>query len=198
MKSADGVGAAAYAGDHRIRQAAFARQHLRARLVADDALELAHHGGIGMRAERGAEQIIGVAHIGDPVAQGFVDGILQGLGAGLDAAHLGSHQAHAEDVQRLALHVFRAHVDDAVEAEAGADRGRGDAVLSRAGFGDDAPLAHAPRQQHLAQGVVDLVRTGVAEVFALQKNSRAAGVFAEPLGVVQRRGPAAEFGEQSA
>ena len=71
-------------------------------------------------------------------------------------------------LRRLPPHVLLAHVDDALQAEARADRGRGDAMLSRAGFGDDAALAHAPRQQHLAEGVVDLVRAGVAEVFALE------------------------------
>ena len=42
---------------------------------------------------------------------------------------------------RLAAHVLGAHVDDALEAEARADRRRRDAVLARAGLGDDALLA---------------------------------------------------------
>ena len=44
---------------------------------------------------------------------------------------------------RLAFDIVRAHVDDAFQAELGADRGRGHAVLAGAGFGDDAGLAHA-------------------------------------------------------
>jgi hypothetical protein len=47
-------------------------------------------------------------------------------------------------------------------------------VLARAGLGDDAALAHAPRQQRLAQAVVDLVRAGVQQVFALEPDARAA------------------------
>ena len=58
-------------------------------------------------------------------------------------------------------------------------------MLSGAGFGDDAALAHAARQQNLSEGVVDFVRAGVAEVFALEKDARAAGVFGEALGVIQ-------------
>ena len=150
-----------------------------------------------MRAQRGAQQIISVRTL---VTQSRMASLMASFSVWMpvDAAHLGAQQPHAEDVERLPLHVLRAHVDDAVEAEAGANRGGGDAVLSRAGFSDDAALAHAPRQQDLAQGVVDLVRAGVAEIFALQKNSRAAGVFAEPLGIVQGRGAATELGEQAA
>jgi hypothetical protein len=45
-------------------------------------------------------------------------------------------------------------------------------VLAGARLGDDARLAHAPRQQHLADAVVDLVRAGVAEVLALENSAR--------------------------
>ena len=78
------------------------------------------------------------------------------------------------DVQRLPLHVLRAHVDVALEPEQRADRRRGDAVLAGAGLGDDAPLPHALRQQRLAERVVDLVRARVREVFALEEDARAA------------------------
>ena len=101
------------------------------------------------------------ADVGDPVAHGFVDGVFQGARAGIDAANLGSQQAHAEDVEFLAAHVFGAHVDDAFESEQGADGGGGDSVLAGSGFRDDAALAHALDQQPLAKTVVDLVRAGV-------------------------------------
>ena len=42
-----------------------------------------------------------------------------------------------------------------------------------AGFGDHTRLAHALGQHGLADGVVDLVRAGVVQVFALQVNLRA-------------------------
>ena len=53
-------------------------------------------------------------------------------------------------------------------SEERADGGGGDAVLAGSGFGDDAVLAHAARQQRLADAVVDLVGSGVEEVFALE------------------------------
>ncbi len=95
-----------------------------------------------------------------------------------DADHFRAQQAHARNVEPLPLHVFRAHVNDALQAEARRHGGRGHAVLARAGLGDDAALAHAHREQRLAEAVVDLVRAGVQQVFALDVNARAAEMFA--------------------
>ena len=151
----------------------FGFQNLLARLFADDAVEVAHHRGIRMRAEDAAEQVMRGADVGDPVAHGFVDGVFEGARAGVDAADFGAEQTHAEDVELLAAHVFGAHVDDALESEESADGGGGDAVLAGSGFGDDAVLAHAAREKRLADAVVDLVGSGVEEVFALEVDLRA-------------------------
>ena len=77
---------------------------------------------------------------------------------------------------RLPLDVLRAHVHHAFEAKARRNGGRGHAVLAGAGLGDDARLAHAPGEQRLADGVVDLVRAGVVQVLALEADLRAAHV----------------------
>ena len=160
------------------------------------AMEVAHHGGIRMRAESAAEQVVSGADVGDPVAHGFADGVFQRLRSGRNAADLGAQQAHALHVQILALHVHVAHVDDALEAEQGAGGGSGDAVLARAGFGDHAFLAHALGEQSLAERVVDLVRAGVEQVFALEVDFCAAERFGEALGEVERRGAAGVISEQ--
>ena len=149
-----------------------------------------------MRAERAAEQIVGGADVGDPVAHGFADGVLQRLRAGGDAAHFGAEQPHAQHVQLLARHVHIAHVDDALQAEQRADGGRGHAVLARAGLGDDALLAHALGEQALAERVVDLVRAGVEQVFALEIDLCAAQLLGEALAEVERRGAAGVVVEQ--
>ena len=62
-------------------------------------------------------------------------------------------------------------------------------MLARAGFGDDALLAHALGQQPLAQRVVDLVRAGVQQVFALEVDFGPAQLLRQPPGKVERRGP---------
>jgi hypothetical protein len=50
-------------------------------------------------------------------------------------------------------------------------------MLAGASLGNDPPLAHAHRQQHLAKGVVDLVGAGVVEIFPFEVDLRAAVVF---------------------
>ena len=97
---------------------------------------------------------------------------------------LGAEQFHAEDVGLLPLDVGRAHVDDAGQVEQRAGRRGGDAVLAGAGLGDDAALAHAARQQDLAQHVVDLVRAGVVELVALEIELGAAEMPGQPLGEI--------------
>ena len=54
-------------------------------------------------------------------------------------------------------------------------------MLPRAGLCDHALLAHALDQQSLPQAVIDLVRAGVQQVFALQINLRAAKFLRQPL-----------------
>jgi hypothetical protein len=91
---------------------------------------------------------------------------------------------HALDVGPLPAHVLLAHVDDALEVEAGADRRRRDAVLAGARLGDDPPLPESPREHRLAEGVVQLVRAGVKEVLAFQVQPLAG---CEAFGARQRR-----------
>ena len=204
MEQADGVGAAADAGHQRVGQPALGLQHLGAHLVADHRLEVAHHGRVGVRPRGGADQIIGVAHVGDPVAQRLVHGVLERLRAGRDGVDLGAQQLHAEHVGLLPLHVHRAHVDLARQPEARAHGGRRHAVLAGAGLGDDAGLAHAPGEQDLAQAVVDLVAAGVVQLVALEVDLGAAPAAAgrrlitkmlrQPLREVERARPAAVVG----
>ena len=196
MKQANGIRAAADAGNQDIRQAAGLLQNLRARFAADDRLKFTHHQRVWMRPQRAAEQIVSVGNIRHPIAQRFVNGILQRARAGIDLAHFSAEQLHAKDIQSLPAHVFRAHVDHALETKQRAHGRRCYAVLARARFGDDASLAHAPREQHLAQSVIDLVRAGVQQVFALEIDARAAGILSQALGKEQRRGPTGKISQQ--
>ena len=194
MEQADGVGAAADAGDERVGQAAFGLEDLLARLAADHRLEVAHHLRIGMRAGGGADQVVGVSTL---VTQSRSASFMASFSvrvAGGDRRHLGAEQLHAEDVGLLPLDVGRAHVDDAGEAEARRDGRRGDAVLAGAGLGDDARLAHAAGEQDLAEAVVDLVAAGVVELVALEVDLGAAEMLGQPLGEIERARPAGIVG----
>ena len=179
-QQADGVRAAADAGDGDVRQPALDRAHLLGRLVADDALQVADDGREGMRADGRAEDVVRAGDVGDPVAHRLVDGVLQRGRARRHLAHLGAERAHAQHVGGLAADVLGAHVDDALEAQQRAGRGRRHAVLAGAGLGDDARLAEPQRQQRLAERVVDLVRAGVVEVLALQVQAEVARLASGP------------------
>jgi hypothetical protein len=100
----------------------------------------------------------------------------------------GAKKLHAKDVRRLPLHIGGAHIDNAFQPEAGADRGGCHAMLAGAGFGDDARLAHPAGQQDLAQAVVDLVAAGVVELIALEVDFRPAQFLGQALGEIKRRG----------
>src|ERR1700735_1212364 len=106
----------------------------------------------------------------DPVSHPLIDGVLQCPRPGFDSAHLRPQQPHAKHVQLLAPHVLGPHIDDALKSQESTHRCGSDAVLPRAGLRDYPLLAHALHQQRLAQTVVDLVRTGVQQIFALQIN----------------------------
>ena len=129
-----------------------------------------------------------------PVAEGLVRGVAQGARAAAHRADLGAQQLHAEDVGPLPADVFLAHVDHAFQAEQCTGRGGGHAVLPGPGFGDHSPLAHPPRQQRLAERVVDLVRAGVVQVLAFQVDLGPAAL----LGSTAGRGTAATAGPRSA
>ena len=60
-------------------------------------------------------------------------------------------------------------------------------MLARASLRDDALLAHAHGEQCLADGVVQLVRPGVAQVLALEMDVRATEVLAQAARGIKRR-----------
>jgi hypothetical protein len=127
----------------------------------------------------------------------LVGGVLLGAPAGAGRAHLGAEEPHALHVGPLPRHVRLAHVDHALQTEPRAHRGGGHAVLAGAGLGDDASLAHAHRQQHLAEAVVQLVGAGVQQVLALQPDLRvAAQLDLQAAGPLQRGGAAGVVAQQ--
>jgi hypothetical protein len=103
----------------------------------------------------------------------------------LDRLDLCAEQLHAEHVGLLPRDVLGAHEDRAGQAEQRRDGRGGDAMLARAGLGDDPRLAHAASEQDLADAIVDLVRAGVVQLFALQIDLRAAQFRGQPFGEIE-------------
>ena len=95
-----------------------------------------------MWSYRRADQVKSCFHVGDPVANGLVDGIFQGATATGDRVDFSSQQLHTEHVERLTLHIDFTHVDDTLQAKHSTDGGGRYPMLPRASFGDDALLAH--------------------------------------------------------
>src|SRR5437016_5287915 len=160
--------------NHSIREPACLLQDLLASFTADAAMKIAHHYRVWVSSEDRSEQVMRGANIGDPIAHGLVNGIFERAGTRIHWPHFSPKQTHAKDVQLLAPHVLAAHIDYAFKSEQRADRGAGHTVLTCSRFGDDAPLAHAPRKESLANAVVDFVRAGVKKILALQVDAGAA------------------------
>ena len=70
------------------------------------------------------------------------------------------------------------------------------ATVAGAGLGDDAGLAHALGKQDLTEAIVDLVRTGVVQLVALEIDLCAAQFFRQALGEIKRARPASIMGIQ--
>ena len=196
MEKSNGVAAAADAGDEQVGEAFLALEDLAPGFVADDTVKISDDHGIRMRAKRAAQDVVGVANIGDPVAHGFVDRLLEcGLACG-DADDFRSEKTHAGDVEGLAFHVHRPHVDRAIEAEPRSSGSGGDAVLAGSCLCNDAGFPHAAGEEDLADRVVDLVRAGVEQILALQINFRPAEFFGEPFGKIEGRWASTKIREQ--
>ena len=69
-------------------------------------------------------------------------------------------------------------------------------MLTCTRFGNDAMLAHPPREQGLPHGIIDLVRAGVQKIFPFEINLRSARPRRQPLSVKQRRWLAAVIAQQ--
>ena len=143
-----------------------------------------------MRADDAADDVVRGLDARHPVAHGFVDGVAERAPAARDRPHFGPQQLHAEDVELLPADVFLAHVDDAV-------RPKWAQAVAVATPCWPAPVSAMTRglpirsvSRAWPMRVVDLVGAGVVEVLALEVDVRAAALFAQPLGVIERRRPA--------
>ena len=143
IEQADGVRAAPDASHQGIGKPPGLSQHLIPGFPADDGLKVPHHGRIGMWASDGADDVERVIDIRDPIAHRLIEGVLKGFRTRGYRHHLGAQQPHAQHIGRLPGHVDLAHVNHALEPQAGCHGRCGHAMLAGAGFGDDAGLAHA-------------------------------------------------------
>ena len=176
IKHTSCVAATADASDDGIGEFAERFEALFASFTTDDGLEVSDHHREGMRADDGADDVMGVFDAAHPIAHCFVNGIAESFGAAGDGANFSTEETHAEDVGLLTANVFGAHVDDAGEAEVSASGGGGDAMLAGTGFGNDPFFAHAEGEKSLSDGVIDFVSAGVIDIFAFEPDLCSADV----------------------
>ena len=69
-------------------------------------------------------------------------------------------------------------------------------MLTSSCLGDDTTLAHPPREEDLADGIVDFVRARMQKVLSLEVNLRSASVRCQPLRREKRRWPTAIIAQQ--
>mmetsp|Transcript_11982 Transcript_11982/g.33139 ORF Transcript_11982/g.33139 Transcript_11982/m.33139 type:complete len:415 (-) Transcript_11982:284-1528(-) len=188
VEESHGVAAAANARHEDVRLAAELLQALRPRLLADHGVEVSHHHRVGVGPGHRTQDVVGGLHVRHPVPDGLGGGVLEGGRSCRDRPDLRAKELHPEHVKGLPLHVLGSHVNDALEAQAGAHGGSGHAVLARPGLRDDPLLPELLAHEGLAEGVVDLVGPGVVQVLPLEVDL-AAVVLREPLRVVQRGRP---------
>lgn len=138
-----------------------------------------------MRTDGGSDAVVGGFEVGDPFTHGFVDGVFEGLGAGVDGddlqhaksamtlaeptscqAHLPSQHPNPKHVQRLSPHILLTHIHHTLHPESSASRRGSDTMLTRTGLGDDPGLSESFGEKDLAESVIDLVGAGVVQVLS--------------------------------
>mmetsp|Transcript_21830 Transcript_21830/g.44857 ORF Transcript_21830/g.44857 Transcript_21830/m.44857 type:complete len:448 (-) Transcript_21830:28-1371(-) len=158
--------------------------------VSDNGLEISHHHGKGVGtndAPDTEQHILGIGHVGP---KGRIDGLLQrflSVGRRNDGR---SQHLHAADVGPFLFDVDLSHVDFAVQSQQRSTGRQGDPVLAGTGFGNDLGLAHFLGKQNFAKTMVDLVGSGVIQIFSFQKDLGSSQVVRQPLAVKDGGGTA--------
>lgn len=117
--------------------------------TANNGLEVSDNCWERVRTNGTANNIVRVAHVGNPVAHSFVDSIFQGLAATGDGNNGGAQQLHLEHVERLSFNIFGTHVDHTLETELGANCSCGDTVLTSTSLGNNTRLVQSLSEQCL-------------------------------------------------
>src|SRR5678816_3372433 len=131
---------------------------------------------------------MGRAALRRPIAPGFADGIFERPASRIDPRDSRSKQSHPENIECLALHIFRSHINFTLKPEHCCNSGRRHPMLSRTSFSDDARLFHPLCEKPLSNRIINFVGPGVTEVFTLQIDLRPTQSLRESLGKVERSG----------
>ena len=161
--------------------------------LGDNALHTSNQIGIRMRSHRRTDDIECVGWMAAPVANGLATGIGECHIACSHGMHRGSEHSHTLHVGVLAFDICGTHENFAMHAHQRTNGSRCHAMLAGTSLGDDARLSHTTCQQNLSDSVVDLVRTGVVQVLALQEQTATIAFTHAPCFIEWRRTPHVVF-----
>ena len=147
-------------------------------------LEIANHHGEGMGAENGADAVDSIVVFFHVAFKSGVYRFFQGLLACGDGDDVGAQHFHTDDIGVLLGNIHSAHVNVTLQAEVCSGGGKSHTVLAGTGFGNDLLLAHELGKETFTHAVVQLVGTGVVEIFALEINLALAENTAQALAVI--------------
>lgn len=185
VKGTDGVGATTDTGNDSIRQLAHFFVHLGLDFSTNNPLEVTDNGGERVGTDGGANEVMRSVHSSDPISQSLVDSVLQGLGTRRDGNNTATEHLDPENVQLLPPHILGTHENITLHAKLGADGGGRDTVLTGTRLGDNSSLTQSLGEENLADGIVNLVRTSVVEIFPLEPDPGTAHLLGQPLGKVK-------------
>ena len=154
-------------------------------LLTDYALHLSHNIRIRMRSHRRTYDIECILRMTAPVADSLRACITQSHIARTDRIHLGTQHLHTLHIGMLALHIGSTHKDFTLHIHQGTDGGSCNTMLTSTGFCDDTGFTHLLCHQDLTDGIVNLVRTGMIQILALQIELTSI-LFAHSLRIVKR------------
>ncbi len=141
-----------------------------------------------MWASHRTDDVVSRLHIRHPITNRLRRRIFQGARTCLYRADLCTQQLHAGNVGCLSLNVQHAHVNNAIEAKASADRCCRHTVLTRTSLSNNPFFAHSQRQHGLSQGIIDFVSPCMIQVFALEINLSPTVALRQALGEIERAG----------
>ncbi len=108
-------------------------------------MKVSYHHRVRMRSVGGTQEVVRVPNIGNPISHRLIDRFFQCSLSDSNGHHRCTEKLHPSDIQRLSLHVYLSHIDDAFETEA-SRHGRGRySMLPGAGLGDQSLFAHSDR-----------------------------------------------------
>ncbi len=164
-----GITASTYAGDNIIWIfPTFLFFELRFDFFRNHGLKPSYHIRIGMRPHHRTDNVMRVHRIIDPIANGLVGGIFQGSTSRFGRTYFGTQHFHSGYIGGLTGNVNFTHIHHTLNAHECTDSCGGHPMLTCTGLGNDSMFPQLFSHKNLPDGIVHLVRSGMAQIFSFE------------------------------